>query len=186
MSELFATDWHILEVTDASWVPVEPSPDELYHHRVGLIASLRKLWDNREIIFTLAEHDFRAQYKQATLGVMWALLSPLLTLGIMIVVFSRAKTFGTENLPFALFAFTGILCWSYFASTLNAGGNSLLTNKALLNKTQFPRECFPLESMVLAAINTVLSWVPLAILFVIFGRAPRWLPSGRRCSCWSR
>ena len=64
--------------------------------------------------------------------------------------------------------------------SLGNGGNSLLSNKALLAKTQFPRECFPLETMLVQALNTVLSWIPLALLFVIFGRAPRiatvWVP----------
>ena len=66
------------------------------------------------------------------------------------------------------------------AQALGNGGNSLLTNKALLAKTQFPRECFPLETMLVTALNTVISWIPLALLFVIFGRAPKvatvWVP----------
>ncbi len=161
-----------LQITDISAIPAEPSPEQFYRHHTSMLAAARRLWAHREIIFTLAERDFRAQYKQATLGILWALLSPVLTLVIMIIVFSRAKSFGTEGIPFALFSFVGILCWSFFASALGTGGNSLLTNKALLAKTQFPRECFPLETMGVTGINTVLSWIPLAILFVVFGRAP--------------
>jgi ABC-2 type transport system permease protein/lipopolysaccharide transport system permease protein len=159
-------------VTDVAAIPDEAPPELIYHHKVSMMAAGRRLWRAREVIFTLAERDFRVQYKQASLGVMWALLTPLLTLAIMVVVFSRAKTFGTEGLPFALFAFVGILCWSFFAGTLGAGGASLLANKALLAKTQFPRECFPLETMGVQGLNTVLTWIPLAVLFVIFGRAP--------------
>ena len=161
-----------LQVTDVSAIPAEPPRESYYHHKASALSSIKRLWAHREIIFTLAERDFRAQYKQATLGVMWALLTPVLTLIIMVIVFSRAKTFGTEGIPFALFAFVGILCWTFFSSALGTGGNALLTNKALLAKTQFPRECFPLEVMGVTGINTVLSWIPLAILFVIFGRAP--------------
>lgn len=165
-------DWGSLRVADPSTIPAEPGSDSFYHHRARLIPSLRRLWASREIVLTLAERDFRAQYKQATLGIAWALLSPVLTLLILMVVFSREKTFGTEHLPIGLYMYTGILCWSFFASALGNGGNSLLINKQLLNKTQFPRECFPLETMALAGINTVLSWIPLAILFVVYGRAP--------------
>ncbi len=142
--------------------------------------SIRNLWAHREIIYTLAERDFRAQYKQASLGILWAVLSPVATLVIFVLVFSRVKSFGSQGLPYALYAFVGILCWSFFASALGNGGQSLLTNKALLAKTQFPRECFPLETMCVNALNTMLSWIPLALLFVIFGRAPRlatlWVP----------
>ncbi len=137
------SDQGVLVVTDVAAIPEEPPPELIYHHKVSMVASVRKLWNAREIMYTLAERDFRVQYKQASLGIMWALLTPLLTLAIMVVVFSRAKTFGTEGIPFALFAFVGILCWTFFAGALGTGGGSLLANKALLAKTQFPRECFP-------------------------------------------
>ena len=166
--------------TEVSSIPAEPSPDLIYRHKVRHVQSARALWNHRDIIYTLAERDFRAQYKQASLGILWAVISPVATLLIMIVVFSRVKTFGTEGLPYALFAFVGILCWSFFSSALSAGGQSLLTNKGLMAKTQFPRECFPLETMLVNALNTMLSWIPLALLFVIFGRAPKlttvWVP----------
>jgi len=170
----------VLVVTDLSSIPDEPPPEILYRHKVRFIESLRVLWAHREIIYTLAERDFRAQYKQATLGILWAVLGPVATLVVFVVVFSRVRTFGSQGVPFALYSFVGILCWSYFATSLGSGGNSLLTNKALLAKTQFPRECFPLETMLVGGLNTVMSWVPLALLFVFFGRAPAlatlWVP----------
>jgi ABC-type polysaccharide/polyol phosphate export permease len=170
-----------LVVTDMTTIPAEPPDDILYTHKVPFGASVRNLWAHREIMYTLAERDFRVQYKQAVLGVGWAVLSPLATLAIFVVVFSRLKSeFPTNGIPYALYAFVGILCWSFFAGTLGSGGNALLTNKALLAKTQFPRECFPLETMLLQALNTVISWIPLALLFVIYGRAPKiatvWVP----------
>ena len=171
-------------VTDLSAIPAEPSEDLLYTHKAPLVASMRNLWAHREIMYTLAERDFRAQYKQAVLGVGWAVLSPVATLAIFVIVFSRLSgsnaAFPTQGIPYPLYAFVGILCWSYFSSALGTGGNSLLANKALLAKTQFPRECFPLETMLVNAINTVISWIPLTLLFVIYGRAPRlatvWVP----------
>jgi ABC-2 type transport system permease protein/lipopolysaccharide transport system permease protein len=166
--------------TNASTVPAEPPEHLNYKHRVVLRQALSDLWAAREIIYTLAERDFRAQYKQATLGILWAVISPLATLLLFVLVFSRVKTFGSQGLPYALYAFVGILCWNFFSTSFGNGGQSLLANKALLAKTQFPRECFPLETMCVQALNTLLSWIPLALLFVIFGRAPRlatlWVP----------
>ena len=170
-----------LIVTDLASIPAEPPDDILYTHKVSFRASVANLWEHREIMYTLAERDFRVQYKQAVLGLAWAVLSPVATLIIFVVVFSNLKqAFPTQGVPYALYAFVGILCWSFFAQALGNGGNSLLTNKALLAKTQFPRECFPLETMLVTALNTVISWIPLALLFVIFGRAPKvatvWVP----------
>jgi lipopolysaccharide transport system permease protein len=170
-----------LVVTDMSSIPAEPPDGIMYVHKVRIGASLKSLWEHREIMYTLAERDFRVQYKQASLGVAWAVLSPVATLVIFVAVFSHLKSaFPTQGVPYALYAFVGILCWSFFAATLGSGGNSLLSNKALLAKTQFPRECFPLETMLVQALNTVISWIPLTVLFVIYGRAPRiaivWTP----------
>jgi ABC-2 type transport system permease protein/lipopolysaccharide transport system permease protein len=161
-----------LIVTDLESITDEPPSDSFYHHKVSLLTTLRTLWAHREIVYTLAERDFRVQYKQAALGVLWAVLSPVATLGIFVVVFSRVKSFHPHGVPYALYAFVGILCWNFFSSSLGTGGNALLTNKALLAKTQFPRECFPLETMLVNALNTALSCIPLAILFVAYGRYP--------------
>jgi lipopolysaccharide transport system permease protein len=169
-----------LVVTDLDSIPAEPPDDIIYVHRFKLRDSVRTLWDHREILYTLAERDFRAQYKQATLGVLWAVLSPVATLLIFVIIFSRVKAFPHDGVPYALYAFVGIMCWSFFAASLGSGGSSLLTNKALLAKTQFPRECFPLETMLVNALNTVISIIPLTILFIVFGRAPKvatvWVP----------
>jgi ABC-type polysaccharide/polyol phosphate export permease len=180
MTAVDATAADALVITDVSSIPDEPPPEILYRHKVRFVESLRGLWAHREIIYTLAERDFRAQYKQATLGVLWAVLAPVAMLGIFIVVFSHIKTLGVPSVPYPLYSFVGLLCWGYFAAAIGTGGSSLLTNKALLAKTQFPRECFPLETMLVGALNTVISWIPLALLFVIYGRAPRvatvWVP----------
>jgi ABC-type polysaccharide/polyol phosphate export permease len=153
-------------------MPAEPPNDLVYHHQTQLKSSLTDLWDSRDIIFTLAERDIRAQYKQATLGLLWALIAPLAMLAIFSIIFSREKSLGIPGIPYEIFAYIGITCWTFFASALGTGGTSLLTNHLLMNKTQFPRECFPLETLLVTAVNTVLAWIPLAVLFVIYGFTP--------------
>jgi lipopolysaccharide transport system permease protein len=175
MAALDVSGTDALVLPDTASIPDEPPQELLYRHKARFFDSIRLLWGHREIIYTLAERDFRSQYKQATLGVLWAVLSPVATLLIFVIVFSHVTKVQSprfRGIPYALVTFIGILCWSFFASALSTGGTSLLTNKALLAKTQFPRECFPLETMLVNGLNTALSWVPLALLFVIFGRAP--------------
>jgi ABC-type polysaccharide/polyol phosphate export permease len=153
-------------------MPTEPPGDLIYHHQTQLRSSLAELWDSRDIVFTLAERDIRAQYKQATLGLLWALIAPLAMLAIFSIIFSREKQLGIPGIPYEIFAYIGITCWTFFSSALGTGGTSLLTNHLLMNKTQFPRECFPLETLLVTAVNTVLAWIPLAVLFAIYGFAP--------------
>ena len=169
-----------LRITDPAEVPDEPHPNLLYRHRSHLVPSLQALWARREIIVSLAERDLRAHYKDATLGFAWALLTPVATLMVMLLIFSRVKGFHIPAVPYALYAYMGILPWQFFASSFNMGANSLLSNKALLAKVHFPRECFPLAQMVEAAVNTLLATTVGVLLFAINGFAPHvetvWIP----------
>jgi lipopolysaccharide transport system permease protein len=170
-----------LIVTDLESIPDEPAPESFYNHKVPMRRAYKDLWAHREIMYTLAERDFKVQYKQAILGMMWALLTPVATLVTLVIVFSKVHLFRTlPGVPYGLYVYTGVLCWSYFSSALGSGSSALLGNKMLMAKTQFPRECFPLETSGVTALNTVLSWIPLVLLFVIYGYAPKlaivWTP----------
>jgi ABC-2 type transport system permease protein/lipopolysaccharide transport system permease protein len=170
------------QVIDAGGVerPSEPPSHLIYRHQTGVRSSLSDVWASRDIIRTLAERDIRAQYKQATLGVLWALIFPLAMLGIFTLIFSKTASNGVPSIPYPIFAYTGILCWTFFSGALGTGGTSLLTNNALLSKTQFPRECFPLECVLVTAINSVLAWIPLVLLFLLYRFVPQptsvWVP----------
>src|SRR3984885_8617221 len=162
-------------------VPHEPAPDLIYHHQSRFWPSVRELWASRDIIYTLAERDIRAQYKQATLGLAWALIAPVAMLIIFTLIFSRTKALGIPaGIPYPLFAFIGITAWTFFAQALGSGGTALLTNHDLMSKTQFPRECFPLESILVNAVNGVLAWIPLVLLFIFYRFVPYpttvWMP----------
>lgn len=166
--------------TEGTLMPSEPPSQLIYRHEARLRTSLSSLWASRDIIFTLAERDIRAQYKQATLGFLWALIFPLAMLGIFTIIFSRTASQGIPGIPYPIFAYIGILCWTFFSGSLGTGGVSLLTNNALLSKTQFPRECFPLESVLVTAVNSLLAWIPLVLLFVLYRFVPypttAWVP----------
>ena len=161
-------------------MPAEPPSHLIYRHQARLGTSLRELWASRDIIYTLAERDVRAQYKQATLGLLWALIAPLAMLAIFTIIFSRTASLGIPGIPYPIFAYIGILCWTFFSGALGTGGVSLLTNNALMSKTQFPRECFPLETILVTAVNSVLAWIPLVLLFVFYRFVPYpttiWVP----------
>jgi ABC-type polysaccharide/polyol phosphate export permease len=169
-----------LRVFDPAAVPEEPDAELLHRHKWNAGASVKELWARREIIFTLAERDVRANYKEATLGIAWAVLTPLVTLIVLILVFKRVKTFHTGDAPYALFAYLGILPWQYFSSSFGSGGNALLSNKGLLSKVHFPRECFPLAQILEAALNTALALPVLFLLFVMYHYPPHvqglWFP----------
>lgn len=170
-----------LETGADAVLPDEPPKHLLYRRESQLRSSLHALWESRDITFTLAERDIRAQYKQATLGLAWALIAPLAMLVIFTLIFSKVKSLGIPaGIPYPIFAFIGILSWTFFAQALGTGGTALLTNKDLMSKTQFPRECFPLETILVNGVNGILAWIPLVLLFAYYRFVPYatsvWVP----------
>jgi ABC-2 type transport system permease protein/lipopolysaccharide transport system permease protein len=134
---------------------------------------LHSLWQARQIIRTITERNLRVRYKQSFLGFAWALLTPVGLLVGIIIVFNRVAGIDAGGgVPYPLFAYVGLLAWSFFSAGTSQGGNSVVNDKALLNKSRFPREVFPLSGVAVASVDTVMALVPLGILFVLEGRAP--------------
>jgi ABC-type polysaccharide/polyol phosphate export permease len=153
--------------------PAEPRPEILFRRRVRLGASVRELWTFRELVLTLAERDLRVRYKQAALGLVWAVLTPLLLLLAFWLVFSRFARVDTSGAPYVVFAYLGLLPWTFFSSALSSGGMSLTLNVPLLNKVYCPREVFPLAAILVAAVDALISVGLLILLFVVTGTTPK-------------
>ena len=139
-----------------------------------------EIWRARELVRSLAERELRARYKQAILGAAWAIVTPVMFMVVFTLFIKRVAVVPTNGVPYPLFIYVGLLPWTFFASSLSAGGQSLLANKVLLNKVYCPREVFPLSSVVVAAVDALTAAVPLVFLFVFYGRAPEatvlWVP----------
>ena len=151
----------------------EPRPEIWYRRKVRLIPAARELWVFRELIFTLAERDLRVRYKQAVLGIAWAVITPVVMMVLFTVVLNRFTKVNTNGAPYALFSYLGLLPWTFFSGALSSGGLSLVSNVALLNKLYCPREVFPIAAIADAAVDALIATLVLALLFPITGFAPK-------------
>jgi ABC-type polysaccharide/polyol phosphate export permease len=170
-----------LKVFDVSLIPDDPPVESLYQHKPDLLHSARELFRRGEVIFTLAERDIRAQYKQAVLGIAWALLTPLISLSLLFILAKNVKGFSIGgDVPVILTMYVGLITWGLFGGAIGGGSNALVANKALMAKSHFPRECFPLSQILGSAFTSLMATLPLAILFAVYGFAPRltsfWAP----------
>jgi ABC-2 type transport system permease protein/lipopolysaccharide transport system permease protein len=154
-------------------LPAEPRKEILFRRRFGLVASARELWAYRELVVSLAERDLRVRYKQAALGLAWALVTPLLLMAAFALVFTRLTDVSAHGVPYPLFATIGLVPWSFFSTAFSRGGTSLVNNIPLLNKLYCPREVFPLASVGLAVVDALAASFVLALLFPLSGYAPR-------------
>ena len=161
-------------------VGLEPPPELLFRLRVNLPAAVREVWRARGLVRTLAERDFRVRYKQAFLGLAWTVLTPFALMVVFTLFFQRLAKVDTGGAPYALFAYLGLLPWTFFSTSVSQGGQSLVANSQLVNKVYCPREVFPLASVVVAAVDTAIAMVMLGLLFVVTSFMPKattvWVP----------
>ena len=135
---------------------------------------LSEIWRSREILYFLAWRDVKVRYKQAALGMAWALLQPLLTMVIFSLFFGRLAGIPSDGVPYKLFSYSGLLLWTYFSVTLAQTGNSLVTNSQLITKIYFPRVLLPAASALAGLLDLVVGSVFLVALMAYYHVVPGW------------
>lgn len=135
----------------------------------------RDLWRFRELFHVLAWRDVSVRYKQTIIGILWALIQPLLTMVIFTVVFSKLAKLPTEGVtPYALMVYAGMLPWQLFASSLSGASASLLSNANLISKVYFPRLIIPVAAVVVSFVDFLISFVILLGLMLWYQYPPSW------------
>jgi len=110
-------------------------PTTVYEPSHGWLSlNLRELWTYRELLYFLTWRDIKVRYKQAALGVAWAILQPLLTVVIFSVIFGQLAKLPSDGIPYPVFSFAALLPWQLFAGALQRAGTSLVTNSNLITK----------------------------------------------------
>jgi len=155
----------------------EPLPTLVIQPSKGWVRlGLRELWRYRELLFFLTWRDVLIRYKQAVLGVAWAVLQPVLTMVVFTVIFNRllGVTSGDYGVPYAIFAYSGLLPWQLFSGSLQRSGTSLVGNAGLVTKVYFPRLVIPASGVLAALPDFLISSCVLAILMVVYQVTPTW------------
>jgi lipopolysaccharide transport system permease protein len=130
----------------------------------------RELWRSRELLGFLVWKDLRVRYQQTLLGVAWVLLQPLLAMAVFSVVFGRLAGMPSDGIPYALFAYAGVLPWSYFSHALTLAPQSLVANPSLVRKVYFPRALVPLASVLGGTADLAIGFAFLLVLVLGYGR----------------
>ncbi len=126
----------------------------------------RDLFRYRELFYFLAWRDVLVRYKQTVIGVLWAVLRPLLTMIVFVFVFSKIAKLPADGIPYPVMVFAAMLPWQLFATSLSEGSNSLITNSNLISKVYFPRLIVPASAVIVSFVDFAISGVLLAIVMV--------------------
>ena len=135
---------------------------------------LHELWAYRDLLYFLIWRDVKVRYKQTAIGVIWAILQPLVTMIIFTVVFRRFANVPSDGLPYSVFAYTALLPWNLFASALTRSSTSVVGEAHLISKVYFPRLIVPLSATVVGLIDFAVAFVILLVMMTWFGIFPSW------------
>ena len=135
-------------------------------------AFVRELIRYRELFYFLAWRDILVRYKQTVIGVAWSVIRPLLTMIVFSVVFGRLAKLPNEGVPYPILVFSAMLPWQYFANAMQESSNSLIAESRLISKVYFPRLIVPSSSVIVSAVDFLISLVLLAALMLWYGFAP--------------
>lgn len=173
---------HLADQSDAQSLPAreaadapDGSPLSVIKPDVGWQAiGWHELWRYRELLYFLAWRDVKVRYKQTVLGAAWAILQPALLMVVFTVFFGRLAGVDSGAIAYPLFAYLGLLPWTFFATAIASAGNSVVGSERLITKVYFPRLLIPFASVAAALVDLLVAFSMLAVLMLWYRVPPSW------------
>ncbi|HEX8069166.1 MAG TPA: ABC transporter permease [Pyrinomonadaceae bacterium] len=140
----------------------------------GVRLDLADFWTYRELLYFLTWRDIKVRYKQTLMGAAWVILQPLATMLIVTLVFNRLAGLDADGIPYPLFAYAGLLLWTYFNNAVGNSTASLVQNTSLITKVYFPRLFIPAAATAAGLVDFAVASIILVVLAVYYGGALTW------------
>jgi len=128
-----------------------------------------RFWD---LLYQLTLRDLKSRYKQTFLGALWVFGRPLVELGAFVLVFGAFLKAPSDGVPYPLFAFSGVVLWSFIAGGISRGTRSVSTERGLVASAPFPKATLPFAALAGALIDSALAATMLGLLMVLQGVTP--------------
>lgn len=136
--------------------------------RVGF----KELWDYRELVYFFIWRDIKVRYKQTTIGALWAIFQPLAAMLIFTVFFGKFAKIPSDNIPYPIFVYVGLLLWNYFSFGLSHASESMVANSNIIQKIYFPRLLIPISSSLVGLVDFAIASVVLLGLMFFYRFVP--------------
>jgi lipopolysaccharide transport system permease protein len=136
------------------------------------LIDLEELWQYRDLFYFLVWRQIKTRYAQSILGVGWAVIQPVFNMIVFTVIFGNMAKIASEGVPYAIFSYTALVPWTYFANSLTQSGSSLISARNMITKVYFPRLIIPLAPVLAKLLDFGIAMLLLFGLMVYFGIAP--------------
>jgi len=151
-----------------------PAPTIVIQPRRSRSLGLRDLWSHRELTYFLVWRDVKLRYKQTFFGAGWALIQPILLMGIFGLFFGRLAGLPADGLPYPIFVLAALVPWTFFSSALGASSRSVVAASQVISKVYFPRLLLPVSAASAFLIDLLLAFTFLVVVEPFFGIYPTW------------
>lgn len=135
---------------------------------------LKDLWAYRELLYFLTWRDIKVRYRQTVLGASWAIIQPLFSMLLFTLFFGKLARIPSDGIPYPLFAYAGLLPWTFFSNAVTASGNSLVGSSHLITKVYFPRVIIPAATVGAGLVDFSIALLILIALMFYYGVAVTW------------
>jgi lipopolysaccharide transport system permease protein len=140
----------------------------------GRLPDFRELWAHHELCYFLIWRDLKVRYKQTVLGSAWAILQPVLMTLVFTIFLGKLVRVPSDGLPYALFAYAGLLPWMFLNNAVSGSSQSLINSAPLITKIYFPRLLVPLAIVAVRGVDFIIAAVILSALLLYYGITPGW------------
>jgi homopolymeric O-antigen transport system permease protein len=131
--------------------------------------NLRELWHSADLVYFLAKRDVTIRYRQTAIGVLWAVLQPLILTAIFAIFLGRLAKVPSDGVPYALFALTGMTMWLFLSGSISKCSESTVASAALISKVYFPRLVVPIAALMPPLVDFAVAFVVLVAALLISG-----------------
>ena len=133
-----------------------------------MIKNLKQLIGYRELIYAFTLREIKVRYKQTVLGASWAILQPLALTIIFTIIFSIFLKVDSGPIPYPIFAYSALLPWTFFTTSVNFGSLSVVNNSSLVTKIFFPRETLPISAIAAAFFDFIIAAIIFLVMMIYY------------------
>jgi len=137
------------------------------------VIDFKELWRYRELFYFLAWRDIKVRYKQTALGIAWAVLQPFIMMVVFSTIFGKVAGIPSDNTPYPIFVYTGLLLWNVFSSSLSSASSSLVNSAMIIQKVYVPKVIIPAATIIVSLVDFFFAFLVLAGIMVYYGFVPK-------------
>ena len=128
---------------------------------------LKKLAPYKDLLIIFIWREFSVRYRNSLIGILWAIIQPLSLMLLFTFIFTFVLKIQVGDTPRAIFFYSALLPWTFFASSLNYSVTSISSNHRLITRIYFPREVLPLSGIIVAFIDLLIASSLFVVLLII-------------------